>query len=439
MKLWQEKASLDSLVEAFTVGDDRELDLLLAKYDVAGNRAHARMLAEVGLLQPEAADLLDAELTKIDATIDAGRFEIEHGVEDVHSQIELLLTRELGDTGKRIHTARSRNDQVLTDLRLFFRAELRAIAGLMRGLFSCCLQLSERHQAIAMPGYTHSQIAMPSSFGLWFGCFAESLIDDLRQLIATYQTVNQNPLGSAAGYGSSFPIDRQHTTELLEFDDLCYNVVYAQFGRGRTELSVAFSLSMLATTLNKLASDVVLFSSGNYKFLRLPDHLTTGSSIMPHKKNPDVFELIRARCNQLQSLPIEINLLITNLMTGYHRDFQLLKERLFPALERTRTMLALLIEVLPQLEPTTDILSADPERYRYLYTVEEVDALVQAGTPFRDAYHRVSAAVNDGSYTPPTPAVHTHIGSKDNLATAAIQAKWDKVWLQLSLHSPGTE
>ena len=428
MKLWQKDYPLDELVEQFTVGQDRALDLRLATHDVTGSRAHARMLSEVGLLTAAEAAQLDAELARILELIEAGNFEIEAGVEDVHSQVELLLTRRLGDVGKKIHTARSRNDQVLTDLRLYFRTELRAIAEEMRVLFNCCIELSEKYRAVALPGYTHTQIAMPSTFGLWFGCFAESLTDDLRQLSATHATVNQNPLGSAAGYGSSFSIDRAATTTALGFDDLCYNVVYAQFGRGRTELSVAFTLSMLGTTLNKLATDVVLYSNGNHRFLRLPDELTTGSSIMPHKKNPDVFELIRARANQLQALPTEINLLLANLTTGYHRDFQLLKERLFPAFDNVHLMLRLLARVLPQLKVHPDIIGADAARYRHLYTVDEINTRVQDGIPFRDAYHQVAAAVASGDYRPPDPIAHTHLGSKDNLANDRIRAKWERVW-----------
>jgi argininosuccinate lyase len=427
MKLWQKETTVHALIERFTIGQDNILDLVLAEYDVIGTLAHIAMLQKIGLLTADELAQLTTALNEILNTIRAGQFEIVDGVEDVHSQIELLLTQKLGDVGKKVHAGRSRNDQVLVDLRLYFRAELRTIADLVRTLFETLQAQSERHKNVLMPGYTHTQIAMVSSFGLWFGAYAESLCDDLQQLAATYRTVNQNPLGSGAGYGSSFPLDRTHTTRALSFDDLSYNVVYAQMGRGKTELSVAFSLAMLGSTLNKLAADICLFSSQNFNFLKLPDEFTTGSSIMPHKKNPDVFELIRAKSNQLLNLPSNVTMLTSNLSLGYHRDFQLLKELVFPAIQTLKQCLELTIFVAPKIKIRENIL--DNSQYKYLYSVEEVNKQVQAGVPFRTAYKQVGEAIERGVFEPDTLVEHTHEGSLGNLCTSEIRTKFERFWI----------
>lgn len=422
MKLWQKSGTLNQQIEQFTIGKDQEFDLELAPYDILGSMAHAKMLAHIGLLTEEEEALLHQELQVLYEQAKNGEFQIEVGVEDVHSQVEFLLTQKLGDIGKKLHSGRSRNDQVLVDLRLFFRAKLEAIAEEMKGLFECLLEQSEKHKNVLMPGYTHMQVAMVSSFGLWFGAYAESLVDDLQQLAATYQIVNQNPLGSGAGYGSSFPLDRQLTTELLGFADLNYNVVHAQLGRGKTELFMSFALAGLGHTLGKLAMDCCLFSSQNYQFFQLPDSMTTGSSIMPHKKNPDVFELIRARCNQLQSLPQQVSLMTSNLPSGYHRDFQLLKEVLFPAIQQTLDILSILTSTMSQLQINPAIL--DDPKYDYLYTVEVVNEQVLNGVPFRDAYHAVGQAVEAGTFEPQKDIRHTHAGSLGNLCHAEVREKW---------------
>lgn len=426
MKLWQKDVSVDKQVETFTVGRDRDLDLELARYDIQGSLAHVIMLGQAGLLEDGETRQLVEGLQQLYREVEEGHFAIAAGMEDVHSQVEYLLTQRLGEAGKKIHSGRSRNDQVLVDLRLFFRAELRQLAEEMQRVFRQLQELSERHREVLLPGYTHLQVGMVSSFGLWFGAWAESLTDDLQLLQSVYRINNHNPLGSAAGYGSSFPLDRRLTTDLLGFEDLAYNVVHAQLGRGKTEHFLSFALAGIGHTLGKLAMDVVLFSNQNFGFLKLPDAFTTGSSIMPHKKNPDVFELIRGRCNQLQSLPAQVSQLTGNLPSGYHRDFQLLKEVLFPALQQLHEVLQILSHALPELQVADDLLQE--EKYRFLYSVEEVNRLVLAGTPFRDAYRTVAEQIADGSFDPPRDIRHTHEGSIGNLQTAQIRAKWDRVW-----------
>lgn len=425
MKLWQKKYDLNDKIAAFTIGQDKKLDLQLAFYDVQGSMAHIRMLTSIGLLEAEELEPLLAALRAILKTIEAGDFEIEAGVEDVHSQVELLLTRELGDLGKKIHAGRSRNDQVLVDLRLFFRAEIKGINAFTVPLFELLQTKSKEFQHVLMPGYTHTQVAMVSSFGLWFGAYAESLIDDLRILQAAYQVINQNPLGSAAGYGSSFPLNRKMTTELLGFDDLAYNVVYAQMGRGKSELFLSYGIAALATTLGKMAADICLFNSQNFNFFKLPDEFTTGSSIMPHKKNPDVFELIRGRCNVLTSLPLQITSLTNNLTSGYHRDFQLLKEVLFPAIQQLKACLDIATYALTSIAVNEHIL--EDEKYKYLYTVEAVNAEVLKGLPFRDAYKKIGEQVEAGDFSFNGKIEHTHEGSLGNLCHAEVQAKMDRV------------
>ncbi len=427
MKLWQKNSTrIQAEIENFTVGQDRELDLELAPFDVIGSLAHVQMLGEVGLLEKKEVALLQQGLRMIYREMEAGDFYIMEGVEDVHSQVELLLTERLGEAGKKIHSGRSRNDQVLVDLRLFFRSELAALARDSKALFEQLQVLSERYKDILLPGYTHLQVAMVSSFGLWFGAYAESLVDDLQQLLATYRIINQNPLGSAAGYGSSFPLKRGLTTELLGFDDLNYNVVHAQMGRGKTELSLSFTLASFGSTLGKMAMDMVLYSNQNFGFIRFPDSLTTGSSIMPHKKNPDVFELVRARCNQLLSLPAQMAQLTGNLPSGYHRDFQLLKETLFPAIRQARDVLSISLFALERIQVQTDLLES--ETYKYLYSVEEVNRAVLQGVPFRDAYRQVGEQIEAGHFQPDRTLKHSHEGSLGNLCTEAIKAKWERVW-----------
>ncbi|RMG79724.1 MAG: argininosuccinate lyase [Bacteroidetes bacterium] len=420
-KLWDKNAPNDAMTEAFTIGQDRELDLRLAPWDVLGSLAHIKMLTAVGLLSATELEQLERALRDIYAQTQTGDFEIEPGVEDVHSQVELMLTRQLGDVGKKIHSGRSRNDQVLVDLRLFFRAEIREIVTDTKALFDTLQQLSEQHADVLMPGYTHLQVAMVSSFGLWFGAYAESLADDLRLWQSVFHIINQNPLGSAAGYGNSFPLNRQMTTRLLGFEDLCYNVIHAQSGRGKTELYLSFAVAALAHTLGKLAMDVCLFCNQNYGFLQFPDELTTGSSIMPHKKNPDVFELLRAKSGQLQSLPNQIMLLTGNLPSGYHRDFQLLKEMVFPALDTLKSCLRMTRHALSKAKVNPQILKDD--KYKYLFSVEVVNELVLKGMPFRDAYKAVARQIADGSFSPPKTVRHTHEGSIGNLCTEQIRQK----------------
>ena len=425
MKLWNKGFEPDKLIEDFTVGADRELDLRLARYDVQGSMAHIRMLESIGLLESSELPVLLEALGRIAQSIERGEFTIEEGVEDVHSQVELMLTRELGDLGKKIHSGRSRNDQVLVDLKLFMRDEMRTVAKAVKRLFDRLQSLSNEHKDVLMPGYTHLQVAMPSSFGLWFGAYAESLVDDLEMVAAAYNIANQNPLGSAAGYGSSFPLNRIMTTELLEFADLHYNVVAAQMSRGKTERAAAYAIASVASTLGKFAMDVCLFMCQNYGFVSFPDNLTTGSSIMPHKKNPDVFEIMRGKCNRLQAVPNEISLLTANLPLGYHRDLQLLKDIIFPATTTLCQCLEMCDFMLEHIIVKQNIL--DDERYNYLFTVEDVNRLALSGIPFRDAYKQVGMAVQRGEYTPTRTVEHTHEGSIGNLCNDKIAAKMDKV------------
>ena len=425
MKLWNKGFEPDKLIEDFTVGADRELDLRLARYDVQGSMAHIRMLESIGLLDSSELPVLLEALDRIAQSIERGEFTIEEGVEDVHSQVELMLTRELGDLGKKIHSGRSRNDQVLVDLKLFMRDEMRTVARAVKRLFDRLQSLSNEHKDVLMPGYTHLQVAMPSSFGLWFGAYAESLVDDLEMVAAAYNIANQNPLGSAAGYGSSFPLNRTMTTELLEFADLHYNVVAAQMSRGKTERAAAYAIASVASTLGKFAMDVCLFMCQNYGFVSFPDNLTTGSSIMPHKKNPDVFEIMRGKCNRLQAVPNEISLLTANLPLGYHRDLQLLKDIIFPATTTLCQCLEMCDFMLEHIIVKQNIL--DDERYNYLFTVEDVNRLALSGIPFRDAYKQVGMAVQRGEYTPTRSVEHTHEGSIGNLCNDKIAAKMDKV------------
>ncbi|MEL7219955.1 MAG: argininosuccinate lyase [Bacteroidota bacterium] len=424
-KLWQKSYSLDDKIEAFTVGRDRELDLELAPFDVLGSIAHAKMLSEIGLLTDDEFRQLAAELKAIYQKAIDGNFRIAAGIEDVHSQVEFELTKALGDIGKKIHSARSRNDQVLVDLRLYFRAEAQEVIKQIETLSRTLSQQSEKYKNHLLPGYTHLQIAMVSSFGLWFGAYAESLIDDLQLWQSVYKVIDQNPLGSAAGYGSSFPINRKRTTELLGFSDLAYNVVHAQMGRGKTELMLGFALASTAQTVGKLAMDVCLYNSQNFGFIELPKEMTTGSSIMPHKKNPDVFELIRGRCNQLQSLPAQLSQMTASLPSGYHRDFQLLKEVAFPALQQMKSCLDICTYAISQLKVKEDLL-AHP-KYALLYSVEAVNAEVLKGTPFRDAYQKIGQQIEAGNFTPPTALSHTHEGSLGNLCTTKITAKLNRV------------
>ena len=425
MKLWNKGFEPDKLIEDFTVGADRELDLRLARYDVQGSMAHIRMLESIGLLESEELPVLLEALVGIAQSIERGEFVIEEGVEDVHSQVELMLTRQLGDMGKKIHSGRSRNDQVLVDLKLFMRDELKSVAQHIVKLFNRLQSLSNEHKEQLMPGYTHLQVAMPSSFGLWFGAYAESLVDDMEMVLAAYNIANQNPLGSAAGYGSSFPLDRTMTTRLLEFADLHYNVVAAQMSRGKTERAAAYAIASVASTLGKFAMDVCLFMCQNYGFISFPDNLTTGSSIMPHKKNPDVFEIMRGKCNRLQAVPNEISLLTANLPLGYHRDLQLLKDIIFPATTTLCECLDMCDFMLQHIKVNTDIL--DDSRYDYLFTVEDVNRLTLSGVPFREAYKQIGMAVQRGEYQPTRCVEHTHEGSIGNLCNDKIADKMNKV------------
>ena len=425
MKLWSKGFEPDKLIEEFTVGRDRELDLRLAKYDVEGSMAHIRMLESIGLLEADELKILLEALEEIKVTAERGEFLIEEGIEDVHSQVELMLTRKLGDVGKKIHSGRSRNDQVLVDLKLFLRDELKNIAAHVLALFERLQKLSNEHSAVLMPGYTHLQVAMPSSFGLWFGAYAESLVDDMQLVLAAYNVANQNPLGSAAGYGSSFPLNRRMTTELLNFNNLHFNVVAAQMSRGKTERAVAYAIAALASTLGKMAMDVCLFMCQNFGFISFPDELTTGSSIMPHKKNPDVFEIMRGKCNRLQSVPNEISLLTANLPLGYHRDLQLLKDIIFPATTEICSCLDMCDFMLQNIRVNGDILS--DSRYDYLFTVEDVNRLALGGMPFRDAYREVGMQVQRGEYSPTKEVHHTHEGSIGNLCNAEISEKMNRV------------
>ncbi len=421
--LWNKGTPAEAKVEDFTVGRDRELDLRLARFDVEGSLAHIAMLESIGLLTADELSALTAELNNILNEIKAGTFALEDDVEDIHSQVELLLTRRMGDVGKKIHSGRSRNDQVLVDVKLYLKWEIGRIRDAVAELFAQLQELSEQHKAVLMPGYTHTQIAMPSSFGLWFGAYAESLSDDLYTLFAAWKSADRNPLGSAAGYGSSFPLDREMTTRLLGFGELTYNSVAAQMSRGKTEKAVANALAAVGSTLARLADDCILFMNGNYGFISFPDHLTTGSSIMPHKKNPDVWEIVRGRCNRLQSVPNEIALLTANMTHGYHRDYQLLKDVLFPALDSFHEVAEMTALMLANMRVNPAIL--DDPRYDHLFTVEEVNRRVIAGVPFRDAYKEVGQEVEAGTYRAAKTTAHTHPGSIGNLCTAEIKRKFD--------------
>ncbi len=419
MKLWEKNYGINEEIERFTVGRDRELDLYLARYDVLGSMAHITMLQSIGLLEADELKDLLAELKNIYAVCERGEFVIEEGIEDVHSQVELMLTRKLGDMGKKIHSGRSRNDQVLVDLKLFTRHEIKVVADGVKALFDELIQKSEQYKDVLMPGYTHLQVAMPSSFGLWFGAYAESLADDMLFLQAAYRMTNRNPLGSAAGYGSSFPLNRTMTTQLLGFDSMDYNVVYAQMGRGKMERNVAFAIASIAGTLAKMAFDACLFNSQNFSFVKLPKECTTGSSIMPHKKNPDVFELIRAKSNKLQALPQQITLIMNNLPVGYFRDLQIIKEVFLPAFDELNDCLQMTAYIVNKMEVNKNIL--DNPMYDPIFSVEEVNRLAAAGMPFRDAYKKVGLEIEAGTFVPDRNIHHTHEGSIGNLQNDKIQ------------------
>jgi len=429
-KLWEKSTQVNAKIETFTVGRDREMDVFLAKYDVLGSMAHIQMLQSVGLLEANELQTLQKELKSIYQLADTGNFIIEEGVEDVHSQVELLLTRKLGDMGKKIHSGRSRNDQVLVDLKLFARAEIEKTVSTVSDLFDVLISQSNRYKDVLLPGYTHLQIAMPSSFGLWFGAYAESLADDLQLLLSAWKITNRNPLGSAAGYGSSFPLNRQLTTDLLGFDSMNYNVVYAQMGRGKMERTVANALASVAATVAKLAYDACMFTSQNFGFIKLPDEFTTGSSIMPHKKNPDVFELTRAKCNKIQSLPQQIMMITNNLPSGYFRDLQIIKEIFVPAFAELTDCLEMSAMMMSQVKVNTNIL--DDSRYDYLFSVEEVNRLTLAGVPFRDAYKQVGLEIEAGNFKPNKSIKHTHQGSIGNLFNAEISTYKNEILTQFT-------
>jgi argininosuccinate lyase len=433
MKLWQKTNTTTSeKIEAFTVGKDRELDLQLAEFDVLGSLAHTRMLESIGLLSAADLSALQTELKNLYQEVKAGNFVIEEGVEDVHSQVELMLTRKLGEAGKKIHSGRSRNDQVLVDLKLYTRDRLQKVAIETKRLFDLLIQLSERHKEVLLPGYTHLQIAMPSSFGLWFGAYAESLVDDLIVLQSAYQISNKNPLGSGAGYGSSFPLNRTMTTQLLGFQSLHYNAVYAQMSRGKTEQTACTALAAVAATLSRLAMDVCLYNSQNFGFLTLPDELTTGSSIMPHKKNPDVAELLRARTNRLKALPNEFALMLTNLPSGYHRDLQLTKEILMPAFDEMYNCLDITHFMLENIRVNKDIMQDG--RYDAIFSVERVNELVLQGVPFREAYRQTGYEIAEGTYQAPKQLHHTHEGSLGNLCNEQIKGEMEQVYAQFNFN-----
>lgn len=425
MKLWQKNISTDALVENFTVGSDRELDLLLAPHDALASIAHVQMLATINLVTNEESAAITTELQQIYRDALAGKFEIQPECEDVHSQIEFLLTNRLGDVGKKVHSGRSRNDQVLVALKLYYRNELEDIVDQTKALFDTLISLSDQHKEDLMPGYTHMQVAMVSSFGLWFGAFAESLADDLKMVQSAYQWANMNPLGSAAGYGSSFPLNRTMTTEALGFQDMHYNVINAQMSRGKTDLAVSFGMAALAATINKLAMDICLYIGQDFKFIHFPDHLTTGSSIMPHKKNPDVWELIRSQCNRIQSLPGEVSMMIHNLPAGYHRDFQLLKDVMMPKIQILKSVLDIANYMLQHISVNSDLIKQD--KYQYLFSVERVNELVLAGIPFRDAYKQVGTEIESGKFVPNYNVRHSHEGSIGNPCIGEIKAKMDGV------------
>lgn len=421
MKLWDKGLKINEMIESFTIGKDKEMDLLLSSFDVIGSLAHIQMLESIGLLEHSEFLLLAQELKNIHKEIESGVFKIEEGMEDVHSQVEYLLTKRLGDTGKKIHSGRSRNDQVLLDLKLYTRHGIQLITDSVVDLFQVLITQSDRYKEILMPGYTHLQVAMPSSFGLWFGAYAESLSDDLILMQAAYRLADQNPLGSAAGYGSSFPLNRQMTTDLLGFETISYNVINAQMGRGKVERVVSFALASVAATISRLAYDVCLFMSQNFNFVQLPDELTTGSSIMPHKKNPDVFELLRSHCNRLQSVPMQINAITNNLPSGYFRDMQLIKEIYLPLFNELQECISIASFALANLKVNKEIL--DDPRYRYVYSVEEVNRLVLSGIPFRDAYRQVGESIEKGLFNPSVKINHTHEGSIGNLCLEDIVKK----------------
>ena len=418
-KLWEKNIDVNPEIERFTVGKDREMDLFLARYDVLGSLAHCKMLESIGMLTSEEQQQLQQGLWGVYSSAAAGTFTIEPGVEDVHSQVELMLTRGLGDTGKKIHSGRSRNDQVLLDLKLFTRHELQEVCEAVIALFDSLQKQSEKHKDVLMPGYTHLQVAMPSSFGLWFGAYAESLADDMLFLQAAYKMCNRNPLGSAAGYGSSFPLNRTMTTELLGFDSMNYNVVYAQMGRGKCERNVAYALATVAGTLAKMAFDACMFNSQNFGFVKLPAECTTGSSIMPHKKNPDVFELLRAKCNRLQALPTDIILIMNNLPSGYFRDLQIIKELFLPAFTEIKECIAMATYIIERIEVNKEILN--DSRYDAMFSVEEVNRLASEGMPFRDAYKKVGLDIEAGTFTPCKDIKHTHEGSIGNLCNEEVK------------------
>ena len=424
-KLWDKNFEINKEIEQFTVGRDREMDMYLAKYDVLGSMAHITMLESIGLLDKDELTQLTAELKNIYSTCERGEFVIEEGMEDVHSQVELMLTRKLGDMGKKIHSGRSRNDQVLVDMKLFIRHEIKEIADLVNVLFDELVKKSEQYKNVLMPGYTHLQVAMPSSFGLWFGAYAESLTDDMLFLQAAWRMANRNPLGSAAGYGSSFPLNRSMTTELLGFDSMNYNVVYAQMGRGKTERNTAFAMATIAGTLAKMAFDACLFNSQNFAFVKLPKECTTGSSIMPHKKNPDVFELIRAKSNKLQALPTQITLVMNNLPSGYFRDLQIIKEEFLPAFGELKDCLRMAAYIVNKMEVNEHIL--DDPRYDLMFSVEEVNRLAADGMPFRDAYKKVGLDIEAGRFVPDKNIHHTHEGSIGNLCNDRIRGLMDGI------------
>lgn len=418
-KLWDKGKATNEEIERFTVGRDREMDLFLAKHDVLGSMAHITMLESIGLLGSDELPILLKELKSIYALAESADFVIEEGVEDVHSQVEMLLTRKLGDLGKKIHSGRSRNDQVLLDMKLFTRAQIQSIAEAVSELFDVLIEQSNKYKDVLLPGYTHLQIAMPSSFGLWFGAYAESLVDDMMLLLAAWRMTNRNPLGSAAGYGSSFPLNRQMTTDLLGFDSMDYNVVYAQMGRGKIEKTVAFAISGIAATISKLAFDSCMFTSQNFGFIKLPDECTTGSSIMPHKKNPDVFELTRAKCNKIQTLPQQIMMIMNNLPSGYFRDLQIIKEIFIPVFDELRDCLKMTTHIMREVEIKKNIL--DDAKYDFIFSVEEVNRLVLEGMPFRDAYKKVGLDIEAGKFTPNKKIEHTHEGSVGNLCNNQIE------------------
>ncbi|WP_300023521.1 argininosuccinate lyase [uncultured Maribacter sp.] len=425
MKLWDKGFSTDKKIDHFTVGNDRELDLHLAKYDVIASKAHAKMLGKIGLISPKETAELVKELDNIAARIEKGTFSIENSFEDMHSKIEYMLTLSLGDTGKKIHTARSRNDQVLVAMHLYLKDELTEIKAMTKSLFNLLLVKAQEHKDVMLPGYTHLQIAMPSSFGLWFSAYAESLIDDLYFIEAAYKVADQNPLGSAAGYGSSFAIDRSFTTNEMGFETMKYNVVAAQMSRGKAEKATAFGIANIAATLSKMAMDICLYMSQNFDFISFPDELTTGSSIMPHKKNPDVFELVRGKCNKLQSIPNQLTLVINNLPSGYHRDLQLVKEIIVPAIQDMKACLEILTFSLKEIRVNDSIL--DDPKYDYLFSVDTLNELVQSGMPFRDAYKKMGMEINAGTFTPKRDIHHTHEGSLGNLCLKEIHDKMKKL------------